>query len=275
MPPSDGIPDWEEKTMTGSSTRRDVGLASPPETELRSSRLARGLWWLARTLKLRRRKTVVSFLISLICRLEGGQFYSKTARAILRAWYETEIGLGSYGSMFRPGAFGGATVVGRFTSVAPNVHTVERNHPVNWASTSSVFYDPSLGVVPKENLPDYVPLIIGHDVWIGWGAIILPGCRRIGDGAVVGAGSIVTKDVPDYAIVAGVPAKVLRYRFDELTRTELKASQWWNLEPSQLKKIALEFVQELSPANISQFREAVRQTRDELTGAETSQGEHY
>ena len=257
--------------MQGGSTRPDSGQAHFPNTELRSSLLARILWWLAQTLKLRRRRTVVSFLVSLICRLEGGQCYSKTARTILLAWYEIEIGLGSYGSMFRPGAFGGATVVGRFTSIAPNVHTIERNHPVNWASTSSVFYDPGLGVVPRETLPDYEPLIIGHDVWIGWGTIILPGCRRIGDGAVIGAGSVVTKDVPDYAIVAGVPAQVLRYRFDEATRNELKASEWWKLQPSQLKKIVSEFLHELSHKNISQFRDVVLVAQEASPATKTSQ----
>lgn len=226
--------------------------------ELKSSLLARILWRLARMLKLRRRRSMVSFLISLICRMEGGPVYSKTAREILLAWYEIDVGIGSYGSMFRPGAFGGATQVGRYTSIAPNVHTIERNHPVNWASTSSVFYDPHLGVVATETLPDYVPLKIGHDVWIGWGVILLPGCRRIGDGAVIGAGSVVTQDIPDYAIVAGVPARVLRYRFDEATRNELQASEWWLLTPSQLKSIATEFLHELSPSNVSQFRDAVK-----------------
>lgn len=206
----------------------------------------------------------MSFLISLICRMESGQAYSKTARVILLSWYEIEVGVGSYGSMFRPGAFGGATQVGRYTSIAPNVHTIERNHPVNWASTSSVFYDPRLGVVASETLPDYEPLKIGHDVWIGWGSIILPGCRRIGDGAVIGAGSIVTQDIPDFAIAAGVPARVLRYRFDEATRSELKASEWWMLTPSQLQKIAGEFLHELSPTNISQFTDAIKTARETL-----------
>ena len=246
--------------MNSESTRHD----SVQPDSLRSSVRGRILWWLARMFKLRKRRTIVSFLIRLICRFEGGEFNSKTAREILEAWYEIRIGFGSYGAMFRPGAFGGVTQVGRYTSIAPNVHTIERNHPVNWASTSSVFYDPRLGVVDRETLPDYEPLIIGHDVWIGWGAIILPGCRRIGDGAIVGAGSVVTQDIPDYAIVAGVPARVLRYRFDEAMRNELKASAWWTLAPSQLRRIAAEFLHELSPSNVCQFRDAVKAARDTL-----------
>ena len=58
-------------------------------------------------------------------------------------------------------------------------------------------------------------LEIGHDVWMGQQAIILPGCKKIGNGAIIGGGSIVTHDVPPYAIVVGNPARVIRYRFDE------------------------------------------------------------
>jgi len=245
-------------------TRHNSVQPGSRDGELRSSPFARILWRLARMFKLRRRRTIVSFVISLICRMEGGEAYSRTARNILQSWYEIEVGAGTFGSMFRPGAFGGATQVGRFTSIAPNVHTIERNHPINWASTSSVFYDPRFGVVPEETLPDYKPLLIGHDVWIGWGAVILPGCRRIGDGAVIGAGSVVTRDIPDFAVAVGVPAKVLRYRFDEATRNELKASEWWNLTPSQLEPIAAEFLHELSPSNVSRFRDAVKAARNTM-----------
>lgn len=247
--------------MESEVTRYNSVQPGSPDRELRSSSLARILWRLTRMFKLRRRRTIVSFVISLICRMERGEAYSRTARLILQNWYEIDVGVGSYGSMFRPGAFGGATQIGRFTSIAPNVHTIERNHPVNWASTSSLFYDPRFGIVHEETLPEYEPLLIGHDVWIGWGAVILPGCRRIGDGAVIGAGSVVTKDIPDYAVVAGVPAKVLRYRFDEATRNELKASEWWTLAPSQLKSIAAEFLHELSPSNVARFRDAVEAAR--------------
>lgn len=255
---------WSRFAMfMNSGLVRDVSLQPGSHKEgLRSSLTARIIWRLARLFKLRRRRKVVAFLISLVCRLEGGEFYSNTAREILLAWYHIEVGLGSYGAVFRPGAFGGITHVGRYTSIAPNVHTIERNHPVTWASTSSMFYDPGIGVVAKETLPDYEPLQIGHDVWIGWGAIILPTCRQIGDGAVIGAGSVVTRNVPDYAIVAGVPAQVLRYRFDEAMRRELKASQWWALTPIQLKGIAREFLHELSSSNVSQFQAAVRAARE-------------
>lgn len=243
-------------------SEHDTTTTVPLDDQLHASRAGRMLWWLARMLKLQKRRAIVSFFIKWICRMEGGEVRTKTARTILRDWYEIHVGFGSYGAMFRAGAFRGITHVGCYSSVAPNVHAIERNHPVNWASTSSFFYDPGLGVVADETLPDYQPLVIGHDVWIGWGTIILPGCRRIGDGAVIGAGSVVTQDIPDYAIAAGVPAKILRYRFDEEIRSALKASEWWTLPPSQLKHIAAEFLHELSPANIDQFQRAVKTARE-------------
>lgn len=71
-------------------------------------------------------------------------------------------------------------------------------------------------------------LEIGNDAWIGQYALILYSCDQIGDGAVIGAGSIVTSDVPGYAIVVGNPARVLKYRFDDKTISKLKAIKWWD-----------------------------------------------
>lgn len=68
---------------------------------------------------------------------------------------------------------------------------------------------------------------IGNDVWVGKNAVIMSGVK-IGDGAVIGSGAVVTKDVPDYAIVGGVPAKVIKYRFSEEQIAKLKKIQWWN-----------------------------------------------
>ena len=75
---------------------------------------------------------------------------------------------------------------------------------------------------------------MGHDVWIGRSAIILPGVS-IGDGAVVGAGAVVTKDVPAYAVVVGNPARVIRYRFSDALVARLRAVQWWTLNEERLR----------------------------------------
>lgn len=76
-------------------------------------------------------------------------------------------------------------------------------------------------------------VLIGNDVWIGCRAVIMAGVT-IGDGAVIGAGAVVTKDIPPYAIVGGVPAKIIKYRFDEKTIHRLLKVKWWNYEPEQL-----------------------------------------
>ena len=77
-----------------------------------------------------------------------------------------------------------------------------------------------------------------NDVWVGANVTIMPGCKKIGNGAIIGGGSVVTHDVPPYAIVAGNPAKILRYRFDEDIIKKLEESKWWELELDELKKIA-------------------------------------
>ena len=79
---------------------------------------------------------------------------------------------------------------------------------------------------------------IGNDVWIGANAVVRKGVR-VGDGAVIGAGAIVLKDVPAFSVVAGVPAKVIRYRFDENTIYRLLKLKWWEMDEDVLK--ALQF----------------------------------
>ena len=95
------------------------------------------------------------------------------------------------------------------------------------------------------------PIHIGNDVWIGDEVFVKNGVT-IGDGAVLGARSVVTKDVPPYAIVAGVPAKIIRYRFDEPTRQELLRLKWWELDDDIIRQIpydnisaALQFLREV------------------------------
>jgi virginiamycin A acetyltransferase len=77
--------------------------------------------------------------------------------------------------------------------------------------------------------------VIGHDVWIGAEALILPGVR-IGHGAVIGTRAVVSRDVPDYAVVAGNPARVVRQRFDDATRARLLALAWWDWEPARIAR---------------------------------------
>lgn len=118
--------------------------------------------------------------------------------------------------------------VGRYCSIAKNVHIGLPSHPIDRLSTSPVFYNPSRGYVEKKLFDDGLTnTVIENDVWIGASVCIMKGVR-VGNGAIVGSGSIVTKDVPPYAIVVGSPAKIIKYRFDDETITKLLKSEWWN-----------------------------------------------
>ncbi|MBR2674856.1 MAG: CatB-related O-acetyltransferase [Mogibacterium sp.] len=132
--------------------------------------------------------------------------------------------------------------IGNFCSIADSVHIgLGNDHPMKWVSTSPAFYY-GRDSIPKDMAAkefNHEPerTTIGHDVWIGMGVYIKEGVN-IGTGAVIGMGSIVTADVPPYAIVAGVPARVIGYRFDEETVSRLLESKWWDAPKSILKKYA-------------------------------------
>jgi acetyltransferase-like isoleucine patch superfamily enzyme len=95
-----------------------------------------------------------------------------------------------------------------------------------------------LSTSPGKGDGDGRKTVIGHDVWIGCNSVVLSGVT-IGTGAVIGAGSVVTKDIPPYAIAYGNPAKVHRYRFDPETIDALLKSEWWRFSMEQLKTLPL------------------------------------
>ena len=131
-----------------------------------------------------------------------------------------------------------AASIGRYTSIGEDVQVGRGSHPVDWASTSPVFYQRHQDVLSIAPIPEaadfkivapYIPpkvTQIGSDVYIGHGAFIMQGVK-IGNGAVVGAQSVVTKDVPDYAVVAGSPAQIRRYRFPDNVVERMVNSEWW------------------------------------------------
>jgi acetyltransferase-like isoleucine patch superfamily enzyme len=130
--------------------------------------------------------------------------------------------------------------VGSFTSIGSRVIVGSPSHPMDWVGMSPVFYKGRDSIRTKFSvfsLGDVAKTSIGHDVWIGNSAIILSGVR-IGNGAIVGAGAVVTKDVPPYGIVAGNPAKLIRYRFDTEIVSELEKIKWWELPDKILVAIA-------------------------------------
>lgn len=130
------------------------------------------------------------------------------------------------------------TVIGKYCSISHEVYIGPTAHSLHYLTTNSFIENEDNGtidnaiVVPKNNLvkPEFEtskPVIIGNDVWIGLRAIIMPGVK-IGDGAVIATGAIVTKDIPPYAIAAGVPAKIIKYRFSPQIIDELLKLKWWD-----------------------------------------------
>ena len=155
----------------------------------------------------------------------------------LRAWYKkynnVEIGkytYGLWGAEIAP-----KTKIGAFCSIAPNVKIGLMNHPMDYVSTHPFLYYKDRGFVKEDiQIPQKSAPIIGDDVWIGTNVVILPGVH-IGQGAIIGAGAVVTKDVPPYACVGGVPAKLLKYRFPKETIEKLLKINWSQKDDEWIK----------------------------------------
>ncbi len=132
------------------------------------------------------------------------------------------------------------TDIGSFCSISNYVTIGEAEHPLSWVSTSPAFqnvrHSGSSVRFARFDVPQPERTHIGHDVWIGHGVTIRAGVT-IGNGAVIGADAVVTKDVEPYAIVAGVPARTIRYRFDEETIRQLEKTEWWNADEKILRHV--------------------------------------
>lgn len=129
------------------------------------------------------------------------------------------------------------TIIGKYCSIADNCDIGVFMHPIHTLSMSPFVYcdsdeflNENIGMRQSNKLLENngdKKILIGNDVWIGTNAIIMNGIE-IGDGAIVGASAVVTKDVPPYAIVVGIPAKIIKYRFDKDTIKELLELKWWD-----------------------------------------------
>lgn len=177
------------------------------------------------------------------------------------------LALEPYGHIFaghalprRMGAFSYAlsqlpphVAVGRYASIASGVEFIESEHPTDWVSTSPIPYSP----YGLQGVTDYLrnqgatsfmlhpgeqfrpgPVVLGNDVWVGQGAMFSGGVT-VGDGAVVAARALVTRDVPPYAIVGGTPARIIRMRFPEPLVERLRALAWWRFGPDVLQPLDL------------------------------------
>lgn len=130
------------------------------------------------------------------------------------------------------------THIGRFCSIAGDSAIGMGTHLLNHISSSSLFTTKKNGTgiswCDKATFEEFKEIHIGNDVWIGNRVMVMGGVK-IGNGAVVGAGALVTKDIPPYAIVGGVPAQIIRFRFPEHVISALEKSEWWNLDADILK----------------------------------------
>jgi len=169
-----------------------------------------------------------------------------------RIFHDFSMGAFSYVS----GGFLYHTHVGRYSSLSNHLHIGQNNHPLNWLSTHPFQYQRGIfelrdtfefkseyekdrhDHVKKPKLDYPKPTKIGNDCWIATGVYVKNGVS-IADGAVVGARSVVTKDIPPYAIAVGCPARIIGFRFNDEIIERLLSIKWWNYAPWQLRDLDL------------------------------------
>ncbi|MBN1123704.1 MAG: CatB-related O-acetyltransferase [Sedimentisphaerales bacterium] len=210
-----------------------------PVKEGRDSRILSKLIMALYGIKSRKLRHV---LLSIIMGLEGGPIYSNTLRRIFKKFHGVEIGMYTHGSCFVPGNFDKFTTVGRYCSIAQGVYVHNRDHPVDFKSTHAFFFNAQIGHV-KEDKVGHQPLVIGNDVWIGRNVVILPHVTEIGDGVVIGANSVVSRNLPPYAVALGHPARIVRYRFPPDTIALLLKSKWWEKDIQEINGHLEEYTQ--------------------------------
>jgi virginiamycin A acetyltransferase len=187
-----------------------------------------------------RKRTIRNLFSKIISKIEGGEMYSNSLREIYKKFHGIDVGLYSYGCFYNDGIRPGVKI-GRYCSISKGVSIMDANHPLSNKSTHPYFYESQYGIIKKSHI-NHIPKEIGNDVWLGKNSIIVPSVRRIGNGAVVAAGAVVTKDVPNYAIVGGNPARIIKYRFDKKVIEKLEKEKWWLDDINNIKKNINDFV---------------------------------
>lgn len=168
-----------------------------------------------------------------------------------------EVSLGDYSYVVNDSDIAYAQI-GKFCSIASHVRINPGDHPMHRASQSHFTYRASAYF--EDEADDHAffqwrrdrAVSIGHDVWIGHGVIVLAG-RSIGAGAVIGGGAVVTKDVPEYAVVVGNPARIVRQRFEDSVVAGLRALAWWDWPHEALQQALPDFQQLSADAFVSKY----------------------
>ena len=168
--------------------------------------------------------------------------------------------IGDY-SYISPGSKIHSTPIGKFCSIGPNVIVGYVEHPVNFLSTSPLFYYGTkkfdIQIAYKDYFDHHKRVIIENDVWIGANVYIKNGVK-IANGSVIAAGAVVIDDVPPYAIMGGIPAKILKYRFASEEIKELLNIEWWDLPVDELVRYHSSFVSENIKDCIEQLKLVIR-----------------
>lgn len=154
-----------------------------------------------------------------------------------------DVSLGEYSYIAKNSSITNCEI-GKFCSIGPNFCCGLGIHPTNGISTAPMFYSTAkqngTSLCENKKVGESKHTKIGHDVFIGVNVTVLDGVS-IGNGAVIGAGAVVVNDIPPYAVAVGVPAKVVKYRFDDATIEKLQSLEWWNWSIEDLKKVELNF----------------------------------
>lgn len=162
-----------------------------------------------------------------------------------RCNFSGEIKLGYATTLGYNNFIHGNVVIGKYCQLGADVAIHATNHPTSYLTT---YINNNLFSGALKSLKDQKKIVIGHDVWIGHNVIIV-GEVTVGNGAVLAAGSVITKDVPPYTIVGGVPAKEIRKRFPDLIIDEIEKLEWWHKSDEELEKIKPLFLKDFSGLN--------------------------
>lgn len=167
-------------------------------------------------------------------KFEPDELTSLPLRETFREKHGVTVGLYSYGC-FDAQRIDPNTTIGRYCSFATSVRIANRNHGQTYLSTTPYLYNARLGVLDADRV-DYDSCEIGDDVWIGHNAILTPSVRKVGRGAIIAAGAVVTRDVPAYAVVAGVPGVPIKSRFSPELIEKIEATRWWEWDLEELRR---------------------------------------